>query len=173
MTPRSFFLIVVKVIAIFFLIELFSILAQSASWIALMLSAPNSEQAVLSLLLISIARLLFVLLLHYLLFSTNKVVDKLALDKHFQEEMFQLNIHPSTVIKIATVVVGASFFADALPSLIKYAISYNINFQLGDKRESYSTITWLIFFALKILTGYLLFTNSSRVAAIIEKKRRS
>jgi hypothetical protein len=164
---------VVKVIAIFLLIDMLSVLAQVAGWIGFTITNPSAEDTVFSILMAAFVLVILGLILQFFFLSTDKVVDKLRLDRHFQEETFQLNIHQSTVIKIATIVVGALLFADALPYLFKYAISYKRSSELGDRPEDYSTLTWFLFYAIKLLIGYLLFTNSSRVAAIIEKKRRS
>jgi hypothetical protein len=173
MTPRSFFLVLVKVIAIFLLADMLSVLAQLAGWLGFALSSFQQQENLVSILITALTVLLFGIFIHYLLFSTDKVVDKLGLDKHFQEESFGLNIHHSSIIKVACIVMGGLFFMDAVPSLIKYGISYKRSSELGDGPEDYSTFTWIIFYIIKLIIGYLLFTNSSRVAAIIEKKRRS
>ena len=116
MKPRSFFLVVVKVIAIFLLLDMFSLVAQVLSSVFMISRGFNDSENVVSLLMLLFIVILYGLFLHYLFFNTDKIVDKLGLDKHFQEEVFELSIHRSTVIKISSVVVGALFFADATTS---------------------------------------------------------
>jgi hypothetical protein len=171
MTSRSFFLIAIKLIAIFLLADFFSVFAQFVGWIGMVISNPG-EETVISISITLLVLVVFAAFLNYLLFSTNQVIDKLALDKHFQEESFGLNIHRDTVLKIACIVLGGLFFIDALPYLIKHVISYKRSSELGDGPEDYSTFTWIIFYIIKLVVGYLLFTNSSKVAAIIERRRR-
>jgi len=92
MTPRSFFLIVVKVIAIFLLIDMLSVLAQVAGWIGFTITNPSAEDTVFSILMAAFVLVILGLILQFFFLSTDKVVDKLRLDRHFQEETFQLNI---------------------------------------------------------------------------------
>src|ERR1700730_2997968 len=67
---------------------------------------------------------LFVLIIHYCIFQTDRVIEKLHLEKGFIEENVIINIAQSTLLTIAIIVLGGLMLANSLPSLVREMFSY-------------------------------------------------
>ena len=172
MTPRSFFLILLKVLGIYLILASLTVLAQSLSTLYFMTT--NGDGDIMGLVwgigLLLIAVGIYFLILRFFVFKPEIVIDKLRLDKGFTEEKFELNIHRSTVLKIAIIVIGGLILVETLPSLCRYIISYA---QVQSVRFIENpNAGWLIFYIVKSLIGLYLLTNSRVIVNFIEKQRK-
>lgn len=172
MTPRSLWLIILKLIGISILIDALSVVPQSVSSAMLVgqtYSDDGSVSIVISLLIILLALGIYLLAIWAFLFKTETIIDWLRLDKHFTEEKIEITIHRSTAVQIGIIIVGGLIFADSLPILCRQIIIF---FQ-GDImfRES-PEAGWIIFYFLEAVVGYLLMTNSRWVTNWIEYRRQ-
>ena len=110
---------------------------------------------------------LYFVVLKLFVFNSNWIIDKLKLDKGFQEEKIDLSITLKTVLTIATIVIGGIIFVDALPMLCKQIFTFMQ--QKSIFRED-PQFMWIIFYSVKALIGYLIMTNSKLVIDFIHKK---
>lgn len=120
---------------------------------------------IIALLLLTFG--LYFVVLKLLVFNSNWLIDKLKLDKGFQDEKLDLNITLKTVLAIATIVIGGLILVDALPMLCKEVFTFIQQKSVFREDPQFS---WIIFYFIKALIGYLLMTNSKVVINYIDKK---
>ena len=112
------------------------------------------------------AILVYIIIIRLFLFKTEWIIDKLKLEKNFNEERIDIAIESSTVLTIAIIVIGALTIAESLPSFCSTLFNF---LQQKMLIKDYPDSCWLIFHFLKIIIGYLLLTNGKRLAKYIEK----
>ena len=110
---------------------------------------------------------IYIFILRLFVFRTAWLIDKLQLDKGFEEEKIDLNIQLSTVLTVATIVIGGLMFVDSLPQLCKQIF---MSLQQKNMFRESPTSGWIIFHLVKTVLGYLLMTNSKLVIAFIDKQ---
>ncbi|MCL2597799.1 MAG: hypothetical protein FWD66_09150 [Paludibacter sp.] len=59
-----------------------------------------------------------------MLFKTDKIIDWFQLDKGFEEEKFEFNLHRSSILRIVLIVFGIVLIALALPDLLIKVYSF-------------------------------------------------
>lgn len=175
MTPKSFFTVLIKIIGIYMVLSSITVLPSFFSTLFMFYDSSGQENTLVIIMSVAMLFLvlgLFYIILRYCLFKTDWIVDKLSLDKHFTEEKFDLNIHRSTVLAIAVIVIGGLMVVDALPAFCRQVYSY-----IGQKRISghfgeNPTTGWIIFEGAKVFIGYFLMTNSRLAVNFIERQRK-
>ena len=177
MTPRSLFVIIIKVIAIYLIIDSLSFIPQLLSSLFFVFQSSHypggsTDSVAAPLLLLIVIIGFYVFFFRLCLFKTDWIIDKLRLDKGFSEEKFEINIHRSTVLKIAVIVIGAVMVIDSLPLLCKQTISYlqmsHTYMRFTDNRES----GWMIYYFLKFFIGFSLMSANRPIVNYIERKRK-
>ena len=175
MAPRSLFALIIKIIGIYLVIggivAIPQMLTAFHSFTSQVSYADSKDVFAIALFLI-ITVAIYISIMRYCLFRTEWLIDKLHLDKGFTEEKLELNIHRSTVLQIAVIVVGCIMVIDNLPLLCREIFVYfqtsmpNIGF-----KENPSSKFIVIDFA-KFFIGLFLMTSSRLVVNFIERKRR-
>jgi hypothetical protein len=171
MTIRTFWTIFLKILGIWLVLRILTIFSQFLS--AFSFFGNNQQEnifaglLILGLLVLTIAAYIFVLWLF--VFKSEWIINKLRLDKGFQEEKLELNIHLKTVLAISTIVIGGLTFIDGLPQLCKEIF---LSFQNQNVLRKDPTLSWIVFYSIKTLIGYLLMTNSSLVVGFLEKQKQ-
>ncbi|MBS1521890.1 MAG: hypothetical protein JST50_12885 [Bacteroidetes bacterium] len=175
MTPRSLFAIIIKIIGIYLLIGAIVTIPQMITTLLSFrgqagYASSGDLFAIAFFILITV--IIYVAIMRYCLFKTDWLIDKLHLDKGFAEERLELNIHRSTVLQIAVIVIGCVMVIDNLPLLCREVFVYfqmsmpNIGF-----KENPSSKFIVIDFA-KFFIGLFLMTSSRLVVNFIERKRK-
>ena|SRR5258706_9637500 len=107
MTPRSLFTIILKCLGIFFIKEFLLIIPQFLS-VFLYFSRGDTVVTGIWTLLATLALLaVYFLVFYYLIFKTEYVIQKLQLEKGFDEERFSFKIHRSSLLSIIIIVTGS------------------------------------------------------------------
>jgi len=169
MTIKTFWTIIIKILGIWLVLDSITVIPQFLS--ALPFFGSNNDDnifgvgVVVGLLLLTIA--IYVFILRLFVFKTAWLIDKLHLDKGFDEEKIDLNVQLSTVLTVATIVIGGLMFVDSLPQLCKQTFVF---FQQKNMFRESPTSGWIIFHLVKTILGYLLMTNSKQVVAFIDKQ---
>lgn len=173
MKPKSLFNIILKVIGIFFIKDAMSVFPQIFSSLFYFTVDVKEFQEIIYLLLPLFSIVLYILIIYYLIFNTNVVIKQLSLDKHFDEQKIELNIHRSTVLSIALLVVGILVLFDSVPILITNIFEYIRQSELsyGAVRYNLSFQPTLVSLA-KILAAYILIINQKSIVNWIELKRK-
>ena len=167
MTIRTFWTIFIKILGIWLVLDSVTVIPQFFS--TLFYVDPNdtaqSFSLTAALLLLTIG--IYIFILRLFVFKTAWLIDKLHLDKGFDEEKIDLNVQLSTVLTVTTIVIGGLMFVDSLPQLCKQTFVF---FQQKNMFRESPTSGWIIFHLVKTILGYLLMTNSKQVVAFIEKQ---
>ncbi|MBL0074339.1 MAG: hypothetical protein IPP34_22105 [Bacteroidetes bacterium] len=119
MTIRTFWTIFIKILGIWLVLDSVTVIPQFIS--SLFYPDPYDTGLGLPLsiavLLLTIGVYLFILRLF--VFKTAWLIDKLHLDKGFEEEKIDLNVQLTTVLTVTTIVIGGLMFVDSFPKLCK------------------------------------------------------
>ena len=167
MTIRTFWTIFIKILGIWLVLDCVTVIPQFISTLFNTDSNDTGQDFALSivLLLLTIGSYLFILRLF--VFKTAWLIDKLHLNKGFDEEKIDLNIQLSSILTVTTIVIGGLMFVDSLPQLCKQTFVF---FQQKNRFSESPTSGWIIFHLAKTILGYLLMTNSKQVVSFIDKQ---
>jgi hypothetical protein len=111
---------------------------------------------------------IYIFILRLFVFQTAWLIDKLHLDKGFDDEKIDLNVQLSTVLTVATIVLGGLMFVDSLPQLCKQIFTF---YQQQSLFSNSPTAGWIILHFVNTIIGYLLMTNSKQVVEFIYKQQ--
>lgn len=175
MTPRTFFTLLIKILGIYLVLGSISVVPEFASTIFMFADTSGNNDTgiiVLTLFMLVLTLGLFFIILKYCLYKTDWIIDKLSLDKHFTEEKIEINIHRSTFLGIAIIVIGGLMFVDGLPSFCKSVFDYFSQKHAFGRFGENPMAGWLFFYFIKTSIGYLLMTNHRPLVNLIERQRK-
>jgi hypothetical protein len=168
MTIRTFWTFLLKLLGLWLILSSFTVLSQLFSMVGYMTYGDGGTAQVILILAGSLLVLaIYTAIILFIVIKPGLIIDKLKLDKGFQEETIHLNIKMNTVLIIAVIILGGIMFIDALPVLCREVIVF---MQGTDLIREYPNKGTLIFLLAKTLIGYLLMTNSKTVVRFIVKK---
>jgi hypothetical protein len=167
MSIRSFWTIFIKIVGIWLVFSSLTVVPQ-AIFTLLTSYFPDSREGLL-MLLVPVVLLtvgIYIYILTIFVFKTSWFIDKLKLDKGFAEERINLNIHRSTVLSVAVIVIGGVLFLDSLPLFLRLFFKgiqqYNIT---GEQFES----EWVLFYFVKTIIGYMVMIKNKEIVRLIDK----
>jgi hypothetical protein len=171
MKIRTFWTILLKIIGIFLVLRGVSTIVHSLNTTIAMLSYGDGAEDIIwiSLATIAMVVVIYFFVLWLFVFKTSWLINKLHLDKGFDEEKINLNIQSSAVLTIAIIVIGGLMFVDGLPQLCKEIFMF---FQQKSVFRASPSSGWIILHLIKTVLGYLLMTNSKPIVAFIEKRTK-
>lgn len=169
MNIRTFWTLFLKILGIWLILSGLTIIPQFINAFSFLGGnyQDNFFAAIYIIVILLLTIGLYFVALKLLVFNSNWLIDKLKLDKGFQEEKIDFSITLKTVLTIATIVIGGLIFVDALPMLCKQIFTYIQQKSVYIEDPQFS---WIIFYFIKALIGYLLMTNSKMVSNYIDKK---
>lgn len=171
MTPRTLFNIILKILGIFFIKDFLAMIPQLLSVILYLTKSDTVTEAIWTLAATLLILLAYGLVSFYLVFKTELIIDKLKLDKGFNQETIPLNIHRSTILSITIIVIGGLLVADEIPNFCRQLFSY---FQ--EKRMTYGqthpTIGYSVISGAKIVIGLFLMARQRQIVNLIERQRK-
>ncbi|MCJ0743905.1 hypothetical protein [Pedobacter montanisoli] len=168
MTIRTFWTIFIKILGIWLILGSITVIPQFLSVFYYTYSNNNTIQDIaLTIVLLLLTISVYILILRLLVFKTDWIIDKLRLDKGFNEEEINLNIQLQTILRIAIIVIGGIMCIDSLPQLCQQIFVF---FQQKNVFGESPSSGWIIFHFIKGLIGYLLMTNSRSIVAFIDKQ---
>ncbi len=169
MTIRTFWTLFLKILGISLILSGLTVIPQFMSAFAFF--GENQQDNFMAAIYIIVLLLLTVgfyfVVLKLLVFNSNWLIDKLKLDKGFQEEKLEMGLTLKTVLTIATIVIGGLILVDALPMLCKQVFAFIQQKSVFREDPQFS---WIVFYFVKTLIGYFLMTNSKMVISYIDKK---
>lgn len=171
MQVKTFWLILLKVLGITLVLRCFSVIINSVTTFSILSYGQHSIEEYLWIalsIILTVAVYLFILWLF--VFKTSWLVDKLHLEKGFQEERIELDIQFSNVLTIAIIVIGGIMLVNSLPQLCKQIFSY---FQMKSFSNESQATGWIILYSIQTVLGYLLMANSKPISNFIAKKANS
>jgi len=168
MSIRTFWNIVIKILGLFLISGALVLVPQSISYSYYAFKSGDLidvlSLAALNLILLSI----YFVIIRLCIYKTNWITDKLKLDKGFETENIELNFDSTKIISIALIVIGGLLFIDNIPVLFREIMVF---FQDKSLFKDYPKSGWLIFYFCKTIIGYLLMTNSFRIAKLLSDKK--
>ena len=171
MTPRSLFNIILKIIGIFFIKDILAALLQLLSVFLYFTRSDAFLEGIWTLISTILILLVYGFVSYYLIFKSDLIIDKLKLDKGFDQETIPLNIHRSTILSISIIVIGGLILADEIPNLCRQLFAY---FQ--ERRMTYGqtkpNVSYWVLTVVKIVIGLLLISRQRQVVNYIELKRK-
>ncbi|MBS1531530.1 MAG: hypothetical protein JSU01_14575 [Bacteroidetes bacterium] len=177
MTPRTLLALIIKTVGIYLITSALIFLPQAFGVVLETLSMGNGSfsfnNAMEFICFFVLTIWAYILIFKYCLVRTDWVIDKLHLDRGFAEEKIEINIHRSTVLRIAVIVIGMVVMIDSLPLFIKQVIAY---MQMDNHSGAFGTRSlsagWLTYYFIKFVFGFFLVTSSRLVVNFIELKRK-
>jgi hypothetical protein len=168
MTPRTLFQLILKLFGLYMILGLLQTLPAMFSYGPILGDWKFSES--LNFVLIIIGTILFYyFILRLFLFKGSWIIDKLSLDKNFDQEIIDIKIDSLAVIQIAIIILGGLMFIDTLPTLIKEIIFIMKSKQDGSIIRD-TGFGYLVYWLCKFVLGYILLTNSKSLTVWINQK---
>jgi len=172
MTPRSFWMILLKIIGIYIILNSLYVIVQFINS-SLYIVGSNDSSAFMQMILgIIIIPGLYYLVFRYFVQKTEFIIDRFKLDQGFIEEKFEIKTHRSTILQIVIIVLGAVMVTDALPLFCRQLF---LSFQQEEKFNGFKNnpiSSWTVYYLVKLLIGLFMMTTSRLVVNFIERKRR-
>lgn len=174
MSPKSLFIIIVRIIGLFLLIGILQVVPQLLKTFNMLLLNDLMTAIIGAVFSLSVL-FIYYLIVRACLFKSEKLVQRLSLDKNFEEEVFEFNIHHSTIVKLAVIFIGGyTFIQFFIPLLLNiYALIQNktqpdSDFYINSSFDFFN----LVHHTCMVLIGYFMVTNSKGITNYIELKRR-
>jgi len=176
MSPKSLFIIITKIFGLLLLLNILLIFPKFLNTIDFAIHSGSNAEIIYQLFFTVSIFFVYFLILRHILFKTGKVVEKLELDKGFQEEKFGMNFHKSDIIKVCIIIIGGFIFTQSIVSLI-----LNIYLLIQSKYDFFGVAPLTthqfntLSFAhdiLMVLIAYYFLTNYNSITNWIELKRR-
>lgn len=171
MEIKTFWTIVLKGIGLWLLVEALYILPQMGSSFSISNYGDGFDSYVLVVWLFSIlVFILYLFIVRLFLFKSEWLLNILKLEKNFTTDRIDIGISKSTVLKIVIVITGALILIDGFPHLVREIYEF-----LRQKAliKDYSETSWLFYYFLKSLFGYLIMTNSRSIEKFVNKESAS
>ncbi|RED27095.1 hypothetical protein BD847_1028 [Flavobacterium cutihirudinis] len=166
MSIKTFWTILIKILGLWMVYRILTVLPELISNLYFIYENGDSKNLVVLFSSILIAILFFCLIIRTFLFKTLWIIEKLKLEKGFETETIEIQSNENKIIAIALIVIGGFIFIENLPILLReIAVFFHDKTQFKDYPKS----GWIIFYLCKSVLGYLLMTNSFRVASFIKK----
>ncbi len=172
MTPRTFWMILIRILGIYIILDSWAVVTpflSSIYYTGRHETGSDFVELVTGLVLILGIYFLF---FWYFVFQTEWVIDKLKLDKGFTEDKLEINIHRSTILTVVVIVIGGLMLVDALPILSKQTFIY---FQLSGPDRGFKenpASGWIIYYLVKVFIVLFMITTSRLIVNLIELKRK-
>ncbi len=176
MKIRTFWNIIIKAIGIILLLQTLLFVPQFLSSVNFFYLVDDGVNFWLITVTYLLLMLVFLVITMWFLFTkTNWIINKLHLDKGFDEEIIDLKASYSKVLGLLIVVIGGFWFINTLPGFL-LKIAEIFRFKQNGFLPHYATdfsYTPLIFDIIKMLLGYLMISNANVIARFIDKKNKN
>jgi len=178
MTPRSFWTILIKILGIYIILDSLTgiptLLYTIFSYKSMINATGNIEVVLFQLGYYLTIIVIYGFMCWLSLFNTDWLIDKLKLDKGYQDERFDFTMHRSNILKVAVMVIGGLMLTNSFPWLCKYTFGYfeQIDDQYKRFKDSPQAALIICYF-LQTVIGYFLLTCSRMVVNYIELKRKN
>lgn len=175
MSSRSLFAILIKLTGIYIIFTSITAIPQfiyTFIFIERLNGQDHSNAALIQIIPIALIVIAYSLTLYLSIFKTDWVIDKLGLDKGFQEEQFKINVHRSVLLKIVIMIIGGILLIDSFPLLCKNLLTY---FQQANQFRKFTDSPqsgYIVVYLLKTFIGYFMLTCSRMVVNLIELKSK-
>lgn len=168
MEIKTFWRIVIKGIGLWLLINSVYVIPQFASTFSFFQDQLDWGKLITVWLITFGTLILYLLAVGIFLFKTEWIVNVLKLDENFTESRIDINLPYNNVLSIVVIVIGALVFVEAIPKLCSTVYEFLKQRELF---KDYLGASWLMFYFLKAIAGYLMMTNSKAIVKFIDKRK--
>jgi Ca2+/Na+ antiporter len=174
MSAKSLFNVVLKVFGISFIKDILISLPAFLS-VFYSLGDGDASGAISTLLITSLTLLVYCVVAYYFVFRTQQVMARLRLLENIPEDPIPLNIHRSTIVSIAILLIALYVITEAIPLLIRgLAKWYQYNRMTKGLLNAMEPFDYsmILVYAAEIVIGLLLFGYHRQLVNFIELKTR-
>jgi hypothetical protein len=168
MTIKTFWTILIKILGLLLILGALTTIPQWFSSIYSAYQIEDFESLTILILILSVILIIYYFVFKLCVYKTSWVIEKLKLDRDFETQNIELNSKSFTIISIATIVIGGLMFVENIPLLLREIFIF---FQQESLFKNYPKSGWILFDFCKVIIGYLLMTNSSRIAKFIDNPK--
>lgn len=174
MTVRILFTLALKILGIYFLKDIFIALPTLMYTVFDWVKGDYSQAIGSSLYSVFIIGM-YALVVYALLFRTDLLMEKLKLTEGFSDQEIPLNVHRSTVLSIAVIMVALLLIVQAVPSLIRTLVQFYMyretarSLLSGVEPFDYSLIA---VYVAEIVLGLLAIGHQRSIVSFIERAQR-
>ncbi len=167
MSIRSFWLIFLKVIGIFFLYSSLSVIPSLAAIPMMMEMGMEMDNSIGPIVIILVSVAVYGCFIFLFLFRSGYVLRVLRLEDDFDEDAIELDVQPVTLLTFVVILVGGIMVVNGLPALLKELISYISTAKFyGAERN----IGWTIYYLAQCMLGLLLIFKNKPIVGFIEQR---
>lgn len=168
MTPRSLFLIVLKIMGLLMAWQLLEGALQVATALYSLLDGDLSP-VLPFVFLVLVPSALMVVICYLLLFRSHRIIDRLHLDKNFSEQAFSFRVSFSDVLTSALIIISGVILIKELPLLCRflYGTFHAQYFRYAATDTNYAPLVYSI---VRILIALLLVGERKRIVRFIERR---
>lgn len=168
MQPKSLFIILLKIAGIYFLFQCLIDINSLLFGIVESISDPEGS-SFLNLSLIIVAYALLVTFTYFLIFRPVAIINRLKLDKGFDEERLDICLDGSKLISIAVIIAGMVILLERIPNFILLLIRFfqsriHPSVLVNDSQP-------LVLDVIYIMLGFICITQNASIARFIAKKQ--
>lgn len=171
MTIRNLFNIIIKVIGLLLIKDMIAMVPQLLAAFVYLYDPETFSEGILAIVYSSIIIVVYAIIARYFIFRSENLIDFFRLEKDFDEQTIPLNMHHSSILRIAVIVIGGLMIANGIPELCEGIYAYNQN-----DRMSHGLIkqnkSGMIMDAVGILTGIVLINFNRQIVNLIELQRK-
>ncbi len=169
MRVHTFWTIFLKILGIWLLLDCITVIPEFL--VVLITVSENPHASVADIALAASASVLtlglYILLGQLCLFKSAWLIGRLHLRKGFDEESIDLNFHRTSLLTVATIVVGGLLMINSISLLCKEKfLFYQQSMALSENPRS----DWMLFHGATGILGHVRITNSRRIVGVIVAK---
>ena len=166
MTKRDFFRIIIKLFGLYSgILAIFSVIPNNINTVLY-----QFDSYVLSFIIVSTMLILFFFM--FLIFKADFVIDRLKLDKGFDDDRIQFeNLNNESIVKFAVFLIGGFLIVDYFPNFLNYTFQA-FRSKIQGSESIFPTVhyfNWIVS-GINIVLGYLLITNYKSLSVFFNKK---
>lgn len=173
MTPDTFWKIFLRIFGLYLIWQTLTIVPSFFATVMYYINTKDQLSIFNALWAIVFIALFFIAIIRYCLFKTDRTIAKLRLTRGLPEDTIEVNIHRSSLLSIAVIVLGGVMLADGLPSLLYNIFDYIQREETALKFTENRATPYLIANLLKVVIGYFMMSDNRLVVNFIERKRRT
>ncbi|MDR2009748.1 MAG: hypothetical protein LBQ22_04630 [Bacteroidales bacterium] len=167
MTVKDFFRLLIRVLALYFLIQIaLNIPFSSFSFIPFI----DGEDKLYAILILIVSLGLLIGLFIFIIFNSDKIIHWLKLDKGYDNEEMKLkDINAANLIGLAILITGSILIVWKFISLQDYIIDYYFETINKYYTQAFPYLYHIIADIINIIIGWLLITNYMRISTFLLK----
>jgi hypothetical protein len=167
MSLHTFWIFILKAIGLYFLVEAITLLPQS---ILILYTNSLFENQILAISVVLLTVLAFYLLIKFLIFNPGIIIEKLKLDRGYQQENINMELNSKQLIHVCVIIFGAIQLINGFPELCREIYYY---VQSKETLISDPSTEHILVNGIQVLFAYLIISRSKDITDFINNKSKS